>query len=138
MGVASVCAPLPPNTTVPFPALNSVPFPLQDNEPVAFSLRILSPPFKVPAVSVTTPLKVWVKPVNPESRFSIPFNPLIVKAPPLRLPLNVAAPPDFDINTGPEVLNAPIFWSAFPVRVNPPDPVVVAPLLIKSPYKVNK
>ena len=129
---------MPPNTTVPLPALNSVPFPLHDNAPVAFSLRILNRPFKVPAVRVTTPLKVWVNPVIPASRFSVPADPLIVKAPPFKLPFKVAAPADFDISTSPVVLKAPIFWSAVPVRVSPPDPAVVAPLLIKSPFKVSK
>lgn len=72
----SVCA-TPPKLTVPVPALKTVPVPFQAVALVAFSLRMLDPPFSVPAVRVITPVKVWV---NPVPRFNVPpVVPLIVR-----------------------------------------------------------
>ena len=75
---------------------------------VAFSFRVLNPPFKVPAVRVITPLKVCDNPVIPASRLSVPPDPLRVSAPPFKLPVKVAVPVVFDIVTVPVVVNAPM------------------------------
>ena len=106
---------------------------------MAFSYKVLNPPFNVPAVRVTTPLKAWVNPVTPPSRLSVPPVPLMVRAPPVKLPVSVAIPLGvLDMVTAPVVLNAPILWAAVPTRVNPPDPLVVAPPLTRFPVKVIK
>jgi len=69
----------------------------------------------------------------------VPPEPLIVRAPPFRLPVNVAAPAVFDMVTVPEVVNAPMLWpEAVPVIVRPPEPLVVAPLFNRLPVKVSK
>ena len=64
-----VWLPAAPKFTVPVAALNTDPVPFQAVRLIAFSLRILDPPFKVPAVRVVTPVKVWVKPAP---RFNVP------------------------------------------------------------------
>ena len=129
----SVCA-TPPKLTVPVPAVNNEPVPFHAVVLVAFSLRVLELQFNVPAVRLTVPEKVWVK---PEPRFNVPPLPLIVKAAPFTLQVNVAVPAVFDIVTVPVVVNAPILWVAVPLRVIPPEPLVV-PALARSPYKDNK
>ena len=98
-------------------------------------LRVLDPPFRIPAVSVATPVKLWV---NPVPRFKVPFAPFTVKVDPVMFPVNVAVLPPFDIKTGPVVVKAPILWSITPVMVSPPVLVVVAPLLTRFPLIVNK
>ena len=54
----SVWLPDAPKLTVPVPALKTDPFPFQAVALIAFSLRVLDPPFKVPAVRVITSVKV--------------------------------------------------------------------------------
>jgi len=124
-------------STVPELGIKLVSVP--DIAPVAaVRLRSLVPPLRVPAVR-TTAVNEWVK---PEPRFRVPPAPLIVRVvPPVKFPVNVAVPPVFVIDTGPEVLNAPILWSDVPVRINPPatpELCIVAPLLIRFPLKVNE
>lgn len=123
-----VCAP-PPNITVEVSAVNTDPVPVQAVALVAFSFKVLDPPFNVPAVSVTTPEKVCVKPTP---KLSVPPEPFIVNAAPLRLPAAIATPEVLDMVTLPVVVNEPIRWVAVPEIVTPPEPVKV-PLLIKLP-----
>ena len=129
-----VCAPAAPKLTVPVPALNTVPVPFQAVVLVAFSLRILLPPFNVPAVRVTIPVKVWVSAVP---RFKVPPVPLMVSGPPLTLPCKVAVPEVLVNVTLPVVVKPAIDCvDTVPAIVIPPDPLVKVPALIKSPSRV--
>ena len=76
------------------PATKLVPVPPQAFVLVEFTLSMLEPPFKVPFVKVTLPVKLCVKPVP---RFSVPPMPLIVSGPPFMLPVKVAVPAVFVI-----------------------------------------
>ena len=95
----------PPKLTVPVPALKLLPVPPHAVALVLFSLSVLVSPFKVPAVRVTSPVNVCVKPV-PKS--SVPPVPLIVSPAPPTLPVNVAVPPVFVIETNPVVVKPAI------------------------------
>ena len=66
----------PPKLTVELLAVNNDPVPPHAVALVLFSLSVLVSPFKVPAVRVTSPVKVCVKLV-PKS--SVPPEPLMVK-----------------------------------------------------------
>ena len=70
-------------------------------------LRILDPPFSVPAVLVRVPLKEWVKPAP---RFRMPVEDVapIVRATPAILPVKVAVPEAFVIATLPLVEKWPM------------------------------
>ena len=103
----SVWLPAAPKLTVPVPALKTEPSPFQADVLMAFSFRILDPPFKVPAVSVITSVKVCVNGV-PASRIKVPAGPLMVSPAPFIFPVKVAVPPVLDIVTVPNVLKAPI------------------------------
>jgi len=70
------------------------------------SFRVAASPFKVPAVSVTSPVNVWLNEAIPKS--SVPPSPAIVSAPPAKLPVRVALPPVLDMVTAPVVVKAPI------------------------------
>ena len=94
-------------------------------------LRMLDPRFSVPAVLVSVPVNVCV---NPAPRFSVPPEPLIVNAPPLTLPVNVAVPAVFVIDTVPVVVKPSMFCAdAVPVNVMAALPAVNVPLFMKSP-----
>lgn len=124
----------PPKFTVPVPALKFVPVPLQAVALVEFSLRVLESPFKVPAVSVTSPVKVWVRPVP---RLIVPPEPLMFRAPPLTLPVSVAVPPVLVIDTVPVVVKPTILCVAVPAIVIVELPAVSVPVLVKSPPRVR-
>ena len=135
VAVAEIVWAAPPKFTVPVPALKTVPVPFQAVVLVAFSLSILEPPFNVPAVRVTIPVKVWV----PVPRLSVPPVPLMVSAAPLTLPVNVAVPPAVLVmETVPVVVKLPILCVAVPASVTPPVVPLTVPLLLRSPFKVNK
>ena len=61
----------------------------------------------------------------------------MLSAAPFKIPPRVAVPPDFDMVTVPVVVKVPMLWSAVPAKVSPPDPLVVAPLFTRLPFKVN-
>ena len=86
--------------TVPALAVNVPPVPL-NTVPARLKFIMLEPPFSVPAVLVHVPVNVWVKPVP---RLSVPLAPLIVNPPPFTLPVNVAVPVAFVIETVPVVV----------------------------------
>ena len=98
---AMVWFPAAPKLTVPEAAVNTLPVPFQAVALTAFSLRELLPPFKLPAVSVTTPVKVCV---SPTPMFNVPPVPLMVNPAPLVFPVNVAVPPVLVIETVPVVV----------------------------------
>ena len=127
--------PVAPNTTVPVAGAKTEAVPLQAVVLTEFSFSVAASPFKVPAVRVTFPVKVWLKDAAPRS--SVPPVPLIVSAPPVKLPVSVAVPPVFDMSTVPEVVKPPILCGAVPARVSPPVPPVVAPELTRLPVKVS-
>ena len=130
----TVWAPAAPKFTVPVPALKTLPVPFQAVVLTAFSLRILLPPFNVPAVNVTTPVKVCVKAVP---KFRVAPEPLIVKGPPFTFPCKVAVPEVFESRTEPVVVKPPIDCVAtVPAIVTPPAPLVKVPEFIKSPSRV--
>ena len=129
----------PPKTTVPVLATKLVPDPTHEPEAevlAEFSLRILDPPFNIPEVSVTVPSMVWV---NPAPRLRTPPFPFIVSPVPFTLPVRVAAPEVFVIETAPRVVKPEIFWvEVVPVIATTEVPAVkVPPKLMKSPWKVK-
>ena len=128
--VARVCA-TPPKTTVLVPATKTEPVPFQAVALVAFSFKVLEPPFKVPAVKVTTPLKVCVR-LAP--RFNVPPDPLMVNPAPFTLPVKVVVPAVLVNETVPVVVNPVMLWAdVVPAIVIPPDPLVKVPALVKLP-----
>ena len=132
--VLIVCA-TPPNTTVLVPALNTEPVPVQAVALVEFTLMVLEPPFMVPAVRVTFPVNVCV----PVPIFTVPPEPLMVKAAPLILPEIVAVPPVLVMDTVPVVVNPEMACvAALLAMVTPPEPDVNAPLIVKLPPTVSK
>ena len=99
----------PPKTTVPLFAWKLVPDPTHDPEAkelVEFSLRMLDPPFNIPEVSVIVPEMVWV---NPTPRFRVPPDPIMVRPVEFALPVKVAIPEVFVIETAPRVVKPEIF-----------------------------
>ncbi len=117
--------------TVLVPAVN-VPAVLVVVPPI---FSVLELPRSAPLVLVQAPVKVCVKPAP---RFRVPPEPLNVKAPPLTLPVNVAVPAVLVMDTVPVVVKLPMLCVAVPAIVTPPEPLVVPPLLIRLPFKVNK
>lgn len=126
----------PPKTTVLVPAVKFAPVPPQAVVLVAFSLIMLEPPLSVPAVRVTTPVNVCVKPAP---RLSVPPAPLMVSAAPFTLPVNVAVPAVLVKVVVPVVVKPPIeFVTNVPEIVTPPEPEYV-PLFTKLQLaSVNK
>ena len=72
---------------------------------VAVNVMLLVPPSRVPLVLVHVPLKVCD---NPLPRFRVPPNPFIFSPAPDTLPVKVAVPLVFVIETSPIVVKAPI------------------------------
>ena len=83
------------------PAINLDPVPFQAVALVAFSLRVLESPFKVPAERDTVPVKVCV---NPTPKSSVPPFPNSVNPAAFTLLVNVAVPAVFVITTAPVVV----------------------------------
>jgi len=123
----------PPKFTVPVPAVKTEPVPFHAVALVLFSLSVLEPPFKDPAVRVTLPVKVCV---NELPRLSVPPEPLIVKPAPLTAPCSVAVPPVLVIVVRPVVVYPAMFCVAVLPIVMAELPAVNAPLFVKSPLNV--
>ena len=103
-------------------AVKTVPVPFQAVVVALLSFKVLEPPFKEPAVSVTSPEKVWVRPTP---RLSVPPAPFMVKPAPLTDPVKV---------TDPAVLTQ--FTS--PVVVKPLEVLAAALLFIKRTSELDK
>ena len=117
------------NVNVPVPAVKVPPDPLVS--PPIFKVLVLL--FKVPAVMVQSPVKVWVK----APRFSVPPEPFIVKAPPFTFPVKVAVPAVFVIETNPVVVKPAIDCVPLPAMVIGDALAVNVPLLVKLPPRVT-
>ena len=128
---AHVCTPFAFHSTVPVPAVNVPAAPI--TLPPIF--KRLEPPFNVPFVLVHAPVNVCVK---PEPRLRVPPIPLIVNPPPLTLPVNVAVPVVFVIDTKPVVLNPLMFCATMVFAITIGElPAVKVPPFTKLPPKVN-
>lgn len=93
------------------------------------------PPFSVPLVKVKTPVKVCDKEVP---RLSVPPAPLIVNAPPLSAPVNVAVPAVLVIETVPVVVKPEMVCEvAVPLMVIFEALAVSVPFLVKLPPSVR-
>ena len=111
-----------------FAGTNTLPVPFHAVVLTAFSFKILLPPFKTPAVSVTIPVKVCV---NPTPKFKVPAAALIVNVPPVIFPTNVAVPEALVNVTAPVVLKSSIDCVAVvPAMVTPPVLAVKVPLFV--------
>ena len=125
----------PPKTTVELLAVKFDPVPFHAVVVEELSLSVLVSPFKVPAVSVTSPVNVCVLLVP---RSSVPPDPLIVRAAALTLPPNVAVPAVLVMLTLPVVVNPAILWVAIVLAIMIGEALAVnVPLLTKLPPKVN-
>ena len=92
---------------------------------------VLEPPFNVPAVRVQVPENECV---NPDPKFNVPPEPFIVRPAAETLPVNVAVPAVFVIETVPVVVKPAIDWvEAVPDIVIPPEPLVNVPEFVKLP-----
>ena len=92
-------------------------------------------PKSVPAVRVTFPVKLCV---SPAPKSSVPPVPLIVNPPPFTLPVNVAVPAVFVIETRPVVVKPAMLCEAIVLAMTIGEALAVKmPLLTKLPPKVN-
>ena len=78
-----LCVVVPLKAIVPVPSANVPPVLVQ----LPVRLRVLEPPFKVPAVKVTLPL-IWC--ASPVPKLSVPPLPLMVREAAVTLPVSVA------------------------------------------------
>ena len=118
-------------------AVNVPPVPENTLVVAAVKLMVLVPPSSVPFVLVQVPLKECVFPVP---RFSVPPKPLRVSPPPDTLPVKVATPAVFVIETRPVVVNPAILWATtVPAMTIGEDVEVKIPRFTKlSPNVVEK
>jgi hypothetical protein len=108
-------------------AVNVAPVPLA----LPFIFNVLELPRSAPLVLVHVPLNVCVKLVP---RSSVPPTPLMVSPAPFTLPVNVAVPAVFVIDTVPVVVKPTMLCSAVPVIIIAALPQLMgSPLLTKLP-----
>ncbi len=120
---AIVCALAEFQLTVPVPAVNVPPVPLK----LELRFSVLDPPLSVPFVLVHIPVNVCV---SPAPRFKVPPFPFIVNAPPFTLPINVAVPAVFVIETVPVVVKPSMLCAnVVPLITIGDAPAVNVPLL---------
>ena len=112
-------------STVPVPATKVPPVP-ETFPPI---LKILEPPFKVPADLAQSPVKVCV---SPDPRFKVPPVPFIIKTTPFTLPVKVTVPVAFVMDTFPVVVKPPMLCeAAVPVIVMGEDPKLTLALVLE-------
>jgi len=125
-----------PKITVPVPAANNDPIPPQAVALVELSFNVLEPPFRLPAVRVTSPENVWV---NPVPRFNVPPVPLIVNPAPLIEPCMVAVPAVLVMETNPVVVNPESVWVVMAPEIIIGEAFAVKiPELLKLPPRLSE
>jgi len=130
----SVWFPGAPKITVPVPDVKSDPVPFQAVTLAELSLRVLEPPFNVPADRVTSPVNVWFKPAP---RFNVPPLPLIVNPAALIEPCMVAVPAVLVMETDPVVVNPESVWVVIAPEIITGEAFAVkTPELLKLPPKL--
>lgn len=127
-----VWAKLPLKLTVPVEAVKVPVLPVK----LPVKLKVLEPPSSVPAVNVTAPL-IWCDKLVP--RFSVPPLPLMVNPPPMILPVNVAVPAVFVIETKPVVVKSSMLCVvAVPaIAIAELPPAKVPDVVVKFPFRVT-
>ena len=105
--------------------------------PGAVRYKVDEPQSSVPAALDQFPEKVWLRLVP---RFRIPPVPLMVSPAPETPLWKVAVPEVFVIDTFPAVVKPEMVWSAAPVSVTPPLPLVKVPpeAMFRLPPRVRR